>query len=98
MGVVQRSQDQDLLRCTAIMSVSTMDDIQPQALLAADLARALGVRITAEPGIATRPFSGAITLDGRGSRQLLRLTPALDATIRRTPDGWTMSAGGRATP
>lgn len=71
---------------------------QPLATVAADLARALGVRITVEPGIATRPVSEAITLDGRDPRQLLRLTPALDATIRRTPDGWTMSAGGRATP
>ncbi len=71
---------------------------EPLETVAADLARALGVRITVAPGIARRPFSGAITLDGKDPRQLLRLTPALDATIRRTPGGWTMSAGGRATP
>lgn len=71
---------------------------EPLGNVAADLARALGVRITVTPGIATRPFSGAITLDGKDPRQLLRLMPALNATIRRTPDGWTMSTGGRASP
>ncbi len=70
----------------------------PLGTVAADLARALGVRITVAPAIAARPFSGAITLDGKNPRQLLRLTPALDATIRETPEGWTMSAGGRAHP
>ncbi|SFO36105.1 FecR family protein [Sphingomonas sp. OK281] len=69
----------------------------PLATVAADLGRALGVKITVAPEIAARPFSGAITLDGRDPGQLLRLTPALDATIRHTSGGWTISADGRAS-
>lgn len=62
----------------------------PLADVATDLSRALGVRITAAPTIAGRPFTGAITLNGNGTDQLARLMPALDARLVRAPDGWTM--------
>lgn len=62
----------------------------PLSNVAADLSRALGVRITAAPTIASRPFTGAITLDGTGTAQLARLMPALDASLVHASDGWTI--------
>lgn len=38
----------------------------PLSTVAADLSRALGIRITAAPALAARPFTGTITLDGDG--------------------------------
>lgn len=60
--------------------------------VAADLGRAIGVRIAVAPGIADRPFSGAIALDGSGAAQLARLQLALDVAIKADRDGWTMKA------
>ena len=62
----------------------------PLSQVAADLARALGVRIDVAPIIADRPFTGVIALDGSGADQLDRLRPALDVTFDDGPDGWTM--------
>lgn len=68
----------------------------PLSRVAADLSRALGVRIAVAPAIAGRPFSGAITLDGNDPGQLKRLEPALNVRLAKTADGWLMEAVGRA--
>ena len=62
----------------------------PLSRVAADLARALGIRIAIAPAIANRPFSGAIALDGSGPEQLERLKLALNVALETGPDGWTM--------
>lgn len=67
---------------------------QPLSQVAADLGRALGVRITVAPDIADRPFSGAIAIDGSGSDQLKRLMPALNVTIAPSAGGWAMKSSG----
>ncbi len=68
----------------------------PLSSVAADLARALGVRIDMAPAIANRPFSGAIRLDGSGPGQLERLAPALGVTVQRGSAGWIMKPGDGA--
>ena len=69
----------------------------PLSQVAADLSRALGVRITVAPAIADRPFSGAINLEGNDPGQLKRLGPALNVRLARTADGgWRMEPVGRA--
>lgn len=67
---------------------------EPLSQVATDLGRALGMRITASPDIADRPFSGAIALRGTGPDELRRLTPALDVTFTQNAEGWTMTAAG----
>ncbi len=67
---------------------------EPLSQVAADLGRALGMRIVAAPDIADRPFSGAIALRGTGPDELKRLTPALDVTFAPNTGGWTMTAAG----
>lgn len=62
----------------------------PLSQVAADLGRALGVRITVAPAIADRPFSGNIALDGSGPEQLDRLKLALNVALETGPHGWTM--------
>jgi len=62
----------------------------PLSQVAADLGRALGVRIAVSAAIADRSFSGSIRLDGSGPDQLVRLAPALNVRLTRTADGWTM--------
>lgn len=62
----------------------------PLSNVATDLSRALGIRITAAPTIAGRPFTGAITLNGTGADQLTRLMPVLDVRLVRAPHGWAM--------
>lgn len=64
--------------------------------VAADLSRSLDVRITVAPGIADRPFSGTIALDGSGPEQLRRLQLALDVRLEKGPDGWIMKPAGSA--
>ena len=70
----------------------------PLSRVADELSRALGVRIAAAPSIADRPFSGTITLDGSGTGQLRRLSPALNVAIEEGPDGWIMRPAGSAAP
>lgn len=69
---------------------------EPFARVAADLSRALGIRITLAPGLADRPFHGTIALDGSGPDQIERLQVALNITLEAGPDGWIMKppAGG----
>ena len=62
----------------------------PMSRVAADLARTLGVRIIVAPSLADRPFSGSITLDGKGPEQFRRLELALNVAMESGTDGWTM--------
>ncbi|WP_436812913.1 FecR family protein [Sphingomonas sp. DT-204] len=62
----------------------------PMSEVAADLGRALGVRIAVSPAIADRPFSGAIALDGSRAEQRKRLELALNVVLEAGPHGWTM--------
>jgi transmembrane sensor len=64
--------------------------------VAADLSRSLEVRISVAPGLADRPFSGTIALDGSGPEQLRRLQRALDVRLDKGPDGWIMRPVGSA--
>ncbi|WP_068876825.1 MULTISPECIES: FecR domain-containing protein [unclassified Phenylobacterium] len=71
----------------------------PLTQVAADLSRALGVRIAVAPAIAGRPFSGAITLNGNDPSQLKRLEPALNVRLAKTAEGrWRMEPVERAGP
>lgn len=62
----------------------------PLSRVAADLSRAMDVRITVAPDLADRPFSGTIALDGSGPEQLRRLQLALNVRLEKGPDGWIM--------
>ncbi|HEX7858554.1 MAG TPA: FecR domain-containing protein [Sphingobium sp.] len=69
---------------------------EPLSQVATDLGRSLGLNITAASAIANRPFSGAITLHGKGVDQLRQIAPALDVRLRQTADGWVMEAADSA--
>jgi transmembrane sensor len=62
----------------------------PLSLVAADLSRTLGLPIAASPAIASRPFSGNLTMKGANEAEIRRLGIAIDVTFRRTGEGWTM--------
>lgn len=68
----------------------------PMSVVAADLARTLGVAITVAPSLADRPFSGSIALDGKGPEQFRRLELALNVTMESGRDGWTMKPANGA--
>jgi transmembrane sensor len=68
----------------------------PLSRVAADLSRAMEVRVTVAPGLASRPFSGTIMLDGSGPEQLRRLQLALNVSLERGLDGWIMKPVGSA--
>lgn len=62
----------------------------PLSEVAADLSRALGQPIEVAPAIATRPFSGNLTISGNGAAEMARLGLALDVHFSRTRTGWSM--------
>ena len=63
---------------------------EPLSRVAAELSRALGVRIRVAPSLAGRPFSGALIFDRSHPEELRRLAPALNVALGATPDGWIM--------
>lgn len=67
----------------------------PLTQVAADISRAIGVRIEVASEIEARPFSGTITLDGSSAAQLDRLGKALDVHLERKPAGWVIEPTGR---
>jgi transmembrane sensor len=69
----------------------------PAALVAADLARNLSVRVTAEPRLAATPFSGVIRLDGDQDSVIRNAAALLGANARRTDAGWVLAAGPDAS-
>lgn len=68
----------------------------PLSQVAADLSRAMDVRVIVVPDMADRPFSGTIMLDGSGPEQLGRLQRALNVRLERGPDAWIMKPAGSA--
>ena len=60
-------------------------------LVAADLGRNLGMAVEVERGIAMRPFSGVIRLDGGGEPALRRAAAVLGLNPRRNERGWTLT-------
>lgn len=68
----------------------------PLSRVAADLSRAMDVRIMVASGMADRPFSGTIMLDGSGPEQLRRLQLALNVRLEKEAGGWIMKPAGSA--
>jgi len=68
----------------------------PLSQVAADLSRAMDVPVIAASGIADRPFSGTIALDGSGPDQLQRLQLALNVRLEKEAGGWIMKPVGGA--
>ena len=63
----------------------------PLALIAEDLSRNLGTRITASPDVAQRKFRGVISF-GRDRKAVMnRLGPLLGVEVRPVADGWLLA-------
>lgn len=67
-------------------------DGAPIGLVARDIARNLGLSLSADRDVAARPFRGVITLDRETDRFLARLGPLLDVTVQRGDEGWVLAA------
>ncbi|WP_039998088.1 FecR family protein [Sphingomonas sanxanigenens] len=59
--------------------------------VAADLQRNTGMRVSAAPAVAGRPFTGVITLEGGNDRLFARLGPLLGVDVQRNDQGWTLT-------
>lgn len=68
----------------------------PLSAVAADLARNLGIPVSAAPGVAARPFSGVIRIDGDRESLRGRVGALLGVDVRRAGNGWVLQAGGDA--
>lgn len=65
---------------------------EPLARVAADLARNLGVPVTADAAVAGRPFRGVISLGNRDPATVMPgLGPLLDATVVEVDGGWRLA-------
>lgn len=62
----------------------------PLRLVAIDLGRAIGERVRVAPGLASRRFSGTISIDANHQRLFDDLTDGIDARASRDEDGWTI--------
>jgi transmembrane sensor len=71
-------------------------DNAPLATVAADIARTLGTTLVADPAVATRPFTGVITIDRDQPAFFRKLDGLLDVAVVREGTGWRLVAGGRA--
>jgi transmembrane sensor len=67
------------------------------AEIAEDLARNLGLEVTADASVAQRRFSGVIVLDRDPQLVLRRVSALLEVQARQQGEGWLLS-GGRETP
>lgn len=70
----------------------------PVARVAADLARNLGVPVTADRTAVNRRFTGVIVLDGSPQAVVNRAAGLLGGDARRSGEGWTLTVGAGATP
>ena len=68
------------------------------AEVAEDLARNLGLEVTADASVAGQRFSGVIVLDRDPQRVLQRVSALLEVQARQQGEGWLLIAGGRETP
>lgn len=66
--------------------------------VAADLARNLGVPVTATPVVARQAFTGVIVLDPNAETALRRAASVLGVSAGRSGDGWILTAGSGETP
>lgn len=73
-------------------------DAAPLSAVAADLARATGTRVTVDQAIATRPFTGVISLPADRAGFVAGLGPLLDVEVRPGEQGVTLSPMHRAAP
>jgi transmembrane sensor len=64
------------------------------ARIAADLSRSTGLRISAAPEVAGRPFSGVIMLGGERQEVLERAAALLGVGLRRSGQGWIFTRAG----
>lgn len=66
------------------------------SVVASDLSRSLGTRVSVQPELATRTFTGTIEIDRDESRMFARLARLLDVEASRDGRGWTLSAAGES--
>lgn len=70
----------------------------PLSVVAADLTRATGQRVTVAPDVGTRAFSGTIMFGGVSPARLFGSVGALTGThVTRDGGGWRLSSGAGAT-
>jgi len=62
--------------------------------VAEDLARNMGLEVTADASVAGRRFSGVILLDRDAERVRRRVGALLEVEARRSGSGWLLTAGG----
>ncbi|UAK22852.1 FecR family protein [Sphingomonas nostoxanthinifaciens] len=68
----------------------------PLAWVAIDIGRALGKRVTVDPDLAQRRFSGTIVVAKQGDVMRNRLEGLLDVTISSSPGEWQLKPPARA--
>ena len=68
----------------------------PLTVVAADLTRAVGEKVSLDAELATQPFTGTITLDPNRPRLFQDLGILLGARATHTPAGWRLVARHRA--
>ncbi len=68
----------------------------PLSIVAADVSRSLGTKVSVQPEIATRSFTGTIEIDRNESRMVARLAQLLDVEARRDGRGWTLASTTKA--
>ena len=68
----------------------------PLALVAADLERAIGEKVSLAGDLRTQPFTGTITLDSNRARLFEDLAILLDARATHSSSGWRLVTRGRA--
>ncbi len=65
----------------------------PVTQISADIARSLGVRLTATPGAGTMRFTGTIRLDRDPERFFAGAAPLMGLTAVKQGDGWLLKEG-----
>jgi transmembrane sensor len=73
-------------------------DGAPLGAVAADLARATGTRVSVDPSIAARPFTGVIALPADRAGFVAGIGPLLDVEVRTGTQGATLSPMKRVAP
>jgi len=61
------------------------------AMVAADLARSTGVKLSVADDLKDRAFTGTVSTDGRGEEAVLRAAAMMDAKAVRHGDGWILT-------
>lgn len=68
----------------------------PLSVVAADVSRSLGTKVSVQPEIASRSFTGTIEIDRNESRMFARLAQLLDVEARRDSRGWILASTTKA--